>query len=103
MLAKLTLDVPTKAKLAHALRQVSPLWPDLNDPQWTDLPIEFHLNVADNYIGLCGVLKGLTTILREQNTEVKFREEDVTPLRSMVAGLAEILNDFSRQLERRCS
>lgn len=101
MLATFGIDVPTKAKLAHALRQVAPIWPDLNEDCWADFPCQFALNIADNYVGLCGVLKGLTSILREQKVDVKFREEDITPLRSMAEGLREHLDAFTRQLERR--
>jgi hypothetical protein len=103
MIATLSLDVPTRAKQTHSLRQVTPLWPVLRDEAWSDLSVDLCLDVEGNFVGVCGVLKGLISLLRDKSVEVKFREEEVTRLRGMAEGLQDLVNELARQLERRSS
>jgi len=101
MIATLSLDIPTRAKQTHSLRQVSPLWPVLSDEAWSDLSVDLCLDLEGNYVGLCGVLKGLISLVKDQSVEVKFREEEVTRLRGMADGLRGLIDEFAKQLERR--
>jgi hypothetical protein len=52
---------------------------------------------------MCGVLKGLISLLKDQTVNVCFREDDITPLRGKVEGLHGLIDELGRQLERRCS
>ena len=103
MIATMQLDVPTRAKQAHALRQVTPLWPVLHDPAFADLAIDMVFDIESNYVGMCGLLKGIVAILKDQRVNVCFREEEITPLRGMVEGLLGLIDERGKQLERRSS
>lgn len=103
MIATLSLDVPTRAKQTHSLRQVNPLWPVLNDGAWSDLSIDLCLDLEGNYVGLCGVVNGLISLLKDQSVQVKFRDEEVTRLRGMAEGLRGLIDELACQLERRSS
>jgi hypothetical protein len=103
MIATLSLDVPTRAKQTHSLRQVTTLWPVLQDKAWSDLSVDLCLDLEGNYVGVCGVLNGLIVLLRDQSVEVKFREEEITRLRGMAEGLQGLVDELARQLEQRSS
>ena len=102
MIATFHLDVPTRAKQAHSLRQVTPLWPVLGDDAFADFGVDMVLDIESNYVGMCGVLKGMISLLKDQRVNVTFREEEITPLRGMVEGLHGLIDELARQLERRC-
>ena len=102
MIATMQFDVLTRAKHAHALNQVTPLWPVLQDPAFADFGVDMVLDIRSNYVEMCGLLKGLISLLKDQRVNVCFREDDITPLRGMVEGLHGLIDELGRQLERRC-